>query len=130
MIHKETINYKARLQRAQNKEICCSKDRSTYSQKTTIQKKRKVNYQKSYFQKNKIRLNSARKIRLKNIQLAEENPTCNLVACVVFSDYNINVIFSSRVLFKNEAKVKIKQEFNFAGVSDASKETNQVNDDV
>ena len=46
--------------------------------------------------------------------------------------YKINVIFSSRVLFENDANanVKVKQEFNCAGISDVSKETNQVNDDV
>ena len=52
LIHKETINHKARLRRAKNKEVCCSKDCSTYSQKTPIQKNRKVIYEKSCFEKN------------------------------------------------------------------------------
>ena len=72
-----------------------------------------------------------RKIHGKHIQLAEENPTWrDLIAFFGFSKYKINAIFSSGVSFEDDANVNVKQELNCAGISGASKETNQVNDDV
>ena len=107
------------------------RDLSTYFQKTTIQKSCKANYQKSYFQINKTHLNSSRKIRPKQIQLAEETPTSHdLFACFGFSEYKINAILSSRVLLEDDANVKVKHEFNLAGIPGASKETIQVKGDV
>ena len=99
--------------------------------KTSIQKNHKFQYQKSYFQKNKTQLNSARKFCRKQIQLAEENPTWrDLVAYFGFLEYKINVIYSSGVSSEDDANVKVKQEFNLADIPGASKETIQVKDDV
>ena len=108
-----------------------SVERSLYSQKIRIQKKREVNFQKSYFVKNNTRLDSARQFCRKHIKLFEEYPTSrDLVACWGFTNYKINVTFSSRVLCKDDANVKSKLKFNCFGIPVASKETNSVNTDI